>query len=326
MSSRVWASLVAASIAALFTASHLESRAGADDSASVTPPAVYSVGAAFDRGRGRLVVFGGYIRGQYVGDTWEWDGHRWSRSSATGPIARNGPVMTYDPDRRCIVLFGGDTHDTGSLADTWLYDGAWRQAAAVGPPARTGHAMAYDTDRHRLVLFGGDNAGSMRGDTWEWNGTQWTRMSDDGPAARSLFGMAYDAVRGRTVLFGGTSTIGPTAGPSHGDTWEWDGVRWTRSTATGPSARDHIAMDYDAISQRVVLHGGGMDAKASSETWTFDGGTWTRVSTAGPPRRFARLSFDSTAKGMLLYGGFDREPSNELWRYDASGWHKMIPR
>jgi hypothetical protein len=85
-------------------------------------------------------------------------------------------------------------------------------------------------------------------------------------------------------------------------------------------------MDYDAISQRVVLHGGGMDAKASSETWTFDGGTWTRVSTAGPPRRFARLSFDSTAKGMLLYGGFDREPSNELWRYDASGWHKMIPR
>ena len=131
--------------------------------------------------------------------------------------------------------------------------------------------------------------------------------------------MAFDAARGRTVLFGGTSRLEPDA-PSHSDTWEWDGVRWKAVDATGPSPRDHVAMDYDAVRQRVVLHGGGTGDTVPSETWTFDGMSWSRASTSGPRRRFARLGFDSRARVLLLYGGFDREPSNELWQFDGSTW------
>src|SRR4026209_1489077 len=48
------------------------------------PPAAYPVGAAYDSARARLVVFGGYVGGRYVGDTWEWDGAAWTKSEQPG--------------------------------------------------------------------------------------------------------------------------------------------------------------------------------------------------------------------------------------------------
>src|SRR6185436_10346304 len=113
----------AIAVSALLTAA-----APATIGSQTSPPAAYSVGTAYDAARGRLVVFGGYTRGQYVGDTWEWDGASWSRVPGPGPLARNGPAMVYDAARREVLLFGGDTRATGSLGDTWAFDGkAWRQ-------------------------------------------------------------------------------------------------------------------------------------------------------------------------------------------------------
>jgi hypothetical protein len=285
------------------------------------PPAVYSVGAAFDAGRSRLVVFGGYARGGYVGDTWEWDGTAWTRFTGPGPRARNSPALVYDAARRQIVLFGGDARPTGSLGDTWTFDGAtWREAATTGPPPRTTHHMVYDAARRRVVLFGGADGNTMLGDTWEWDGTRWTPQTASGPAPRTLYGLAYDAARQRTVLFGGTSVL-ESGAPSHGDTWEYDGRAWRRLDVVGPSPRDHVAMDYDAERRVVVLHGGGAGDPDKHETWTFDGRAWTRAADTGPPRRYARLSFDPRTKSMLLYGGFDREPSNELWRFTSGAWN-----
>jgi hypothetical protein len=290
------------------------------------PRAVYSVGTAFDSTRGKLVVFGGFGRGGYVGDTWEWDGATWTSFAGAGPSARNSPAMVYDAERKVVVMFGGDTKQTGSLADTWTFDGtAWKQVATSGPPARTSHALTYDSRRKRVVLFGGSDGPNMLGDTWEWDGTAWTRKSSSGPAARTLFGLAFDSVRGRTVLYGGTSRLAPDA-PSHGDTWEWDGTAWTQAKVTGPSARDHIAMEFDAARQAVVMHGGGMEGTAPGETWTFNGRTWMKLGESGPRRRFARLAYDSRARVMLLYGGFDQQPSNELWRLSGAMWTKLDPK
>jgi hypothetical protein len=101
-----------------------------------SPPAVYSVGTAYDSGRTKLVVFGGYGGRRYVGDTWEWDGKAWTRFGGPGPSGRNSPAMAYDAARKRIVMFGGDAQPTGSLGDTWTFDGlAWRQVATSGPPA-----------------------------------------------------------------------------------------------------------------------------------------------------------------------------------------------
>jgi len=292
--------------------------------AQATPPAVYSVGAAYDTDRGRLVVFGGYI-GRYIGDTWEWDGSAWKLATTTGPLPRNSPALAYDEARHQVVMFGGDTRDTGALGDTWVYDGtSWRQVATSGPPPRSTHQMVYDARRQRIVLFGGSAGEHMLGDTWEWDGNQWTERSTSGPPARTLYGLAYDRERGRSVLFGGTAVLAPNA-PSFGDTWEWDGARWTQVNVSGPSGRDHIAMGYDAARKATIVQGGGTGDIDPNETWAFDGRAWTKVTGAGPRRRYAKLAFDTKANAMLLYGGFDQRPSNILWKLNGSTWEQIAP-
>lgn len=284
------------------------------------PPAAYSVGAAFDSDRGVLVVFGGFFQGRYLGDTWEHDGQGWRRGTEPGPSARNGPSMVYDEKRHQIVLFGGDTRATGPLGDTWIYEKTgWRQVTTAGPPGRSGHAMVYDSRRERVVLFGGSASGAMLGDTWEWDGERWTPMAESGPPARALHGLAFDAGRGRVVLYGGTSRFAPEATPFN-DTWEWDGIRWSRIDSPGPGARDHVAMSYDPGRGVTVLEGGGPAAEYASETWTYDGKRWTRLTNGGPRRVNPQLVFNPKAGVLMMYGGFDREPSNELWYLEESGW------
>ncbi len=288
----------------------------------VAPAPAYSVGAAMDAKRNRLVIFGGYT-GRYVADTWQWDGGAWTRFDGSGPPARNSPAMVYDAARSQIVMFGGDTRATGALADTWTFDGAsWVQVATDGPPPRTTHHMVYDSARQRVVMFGGVNGTTLLDDTWEWDGRRWTRSAATGPQGRALAGMAYDSARRKVVLFGGMPVMAPNI-PSLGDTWEYDGTRWSQVQVPGPSARDHVAMDYDAARRLVVLHGGGLQEAEQRETWTFDGRQWTREQTAGPARRYARLAFDPAAGSMLLFGGFDRNPSNELWRLAGNGWTRV---
>lgn len=184
--------------------------------------------------------------------------------------------------------------------------------------------MVYDARRRRVVLFGGSAGTNMLGDTWEWDGQHWSRVATDGPSARTLFGLAYDAARGVVILFGGTSVLASDA-PSYDDTWEWNGTRWRRTDATGPSARDHVSMDYDVSRRLTILHGGGTGPTAPSETWAYDGSRWTRLPTTGPPRRYTRLAYDARDRAMLLFGGFNREPSNELWRLRDDAWSLVEP-
>ena len=215
--------------------------------------------------------------GQYVGDTWEWDGMGWTKSTRSGPGARNSPATVYDEKRRRILLFGGEARPVGVL-----------------------------------------------GDTWELAGDHWARFATDGPAPRGIYAMAYDVARGRTMLLGGTAAPRPEA-PSFSDTWEWDGQRWSRIDAVGPSARDHTQMVYDPTRRVIALHGRGLDQQAT-ETWTYDGRAWTRAGFKGPSRRYAKTVFDGRGRSVLLYGGFARQPSNERWRLGESGWELVAPQ
>src|SRR5262245_200381 len=88
---------------------------------NVLPTALYSVGAAYDQARNRLVVFGGSNNGSVSGDTWEWDGAAWTRMSRSGPPARNWPALAYDAKRQRVVLFGGDAGAT-RFSDTWEWN------------------------------------------------------------------------------------------------------------------------------------------------------------------------------------------------------------
>ena len=98
---------------------------------------------AYDSRRGRVVLFGGADASKVCGDTWEWDGNRWTQVSVTGPGPRTFPAMTYDSLRRRVVLFGRNRvlfgrnpEENKYLDDTWEWDGRrWMQIKVPGPPS-----------------------------------------------------------------------------------------------------------------------------------------------------------------------------------------------
>src|SRR4051812_20669731 len=103
------------------------------------PPAASQACVVYDEARQRLVVFGGQSTSGLSGETWTWDGTRWTLAAHSGPRARTGSAAVYDAGRQRVVLFGGDG-GRGSLADTWEWDGAaWAQVATGGPEARSFH-------------------------------------------------------------------------------------------------------------------------------------------------------------------------------------------
>jgi hypothetical protein len=259
---------------------------------------------AYDVGRRRVVLFGGYDSSNRLGDTWEWDGASWARRTTTGPTPRDRHAMAYDAARGRVVLFGGD-NDGGPQGDTWEWDGtAWTQRATTGPPARYGHAMAFDAARGRVVLFGG----SVDTDTWEWNGNMWSQHTTTGPSARFWHAMAYDAARTRLVLFGGQDDFGAL-----GDTWEWDGTAWSQRATTGPSMRFGHAMAYDAARERMVLFG-GYDAGWYGDTWEWDGTAWLQRATTGPsPRYRPAIAYDTARGRVVLSGGTDGGYPGDTW-------------
>lgn len=288
------------------------------------PPPLYSVGGAWDVAGHRLVIFGGFGNGGYGGVTWTWDGTSWSALTREGPSPRNGPVLSYDTRRLRVVLFGGDTRDTGPLGDTWELDGSvWRQVAVDGPPRRGNHAMAYDPVRGRVVMFGGVGVdGATLADTWEWDGVRWTRIDGGGPAARFLHAMAWDPTRQRVVLFGGSAAPKPDA-EVFGDTWEWDGRSWQRIVGGGPGPRDHVAMTFDPGRGGLVLEGGRPEERDSA--WLLLAGRWTRLGFPAPGRSYPVLVTDPRTGAVLLYGGFEARPSNALFRLERDRWVPVAP-
>ena len=282
--------------------------------------------AAFDPARGTLVVFGGFGTGSVLQDGWEWSGTGWQRLEKSKFPPRAGAGVATDTARGRVVLFGGED-EAGACGDTLEWDGkAWKRVASSGPPARTVPQLAYDSRRQRTVLFGGqDPARRTLGDTWEWDGTQWTKRADSGPPPRFQHVMVYDAARGRVVLFGGHTGVpfdrsAPAKG-SLGDTWEWDGERWTLASAPGPSPRDHHAMAFDAARGKVVLFG-GWNGKFLDEVWEWNG-AWTQVEARGPSARggLPSLLYHPLRKTVLLYGGWgDRGPETDVWTWDGRAW------
>jgi Galactose oxidase, central domain len=285
---------------------------------------------AFDPGPGGgVLLFGGHYvrvlpdRNEMVAlnDLWTWDGAAWTELTPTSgsPPPRTGHAMAYDAARDRLVLFGGRDPDGGvdRYGDTWEWDGAeWVDVTpADSPPARGAHAMAYDAERGRVLLFGGYGGFDADGaiylsDTWEWDGVAWTEVTPSlSPHERANHAMAYDAVRGRTVLFGGTKHIGNEI--LDNDLWEWDGVAWIEATLPpgSPSARNYLAMAYDAARTRTVMFGGA-DSDGSNQprddTWAWDGAEWTDLtppSGSPDPLSLHAMVYDAAHDQVVLFGG-----------------------
>jgi hypothetical protein len=177
-----------------------------------SPPAQLGHAMAYDRERGRVVLFGS-------GGTWEWDGNDWQRHSPrNSPSPRAGHAMAFDETRGHVLLFGGGS--AWQRAETWAWVGNdWTQRSpASSPPKRSGHSMVWDGARQRVVLFGGvgPKASGPRSDTWEWDGNDWQQRSPGAaPMPRTALAMGYDAAREQVLMYGG-ATPGPQS-----DTWTY---------------------------------------------------------------------------------------------------------
>ena len=147
------------------------------------------------------------------------------------------------------------------------------------------------------------------------------------PPGRMAASMTYDATNKKVVLFGGTRG---DAGPL-GDTWTWDGCRWTQTTpATSPPPRSASAMAYSSASHKVLLFGGGsanVDPLVG-DTWTWDGTTWTQEHPpTGPPRMINLLMADDPTNGnVVLFGmGGPHLQTPLTWTWDGKTWTDRHP-
>lgn len=305
-----------------------------------SPASRNAYGMVYDSARQRAVLFGGFVQTSFPAppfppypvyaqavDTWEFASatQSWSQPMpATSPPGRGHFCMTFDSKRGQALLFGGEAGAPidKTFNDTWLWDGQdWLNKKPTQiPPAREGCALVFDGDRGRAVLFGGaDGFGaSYRSDTWEWDGADWSpRAPVASPEPRTGSMAAYDPEAKRVLLFGGQSSRGQTR---YFDTWQWDGMNWTRLAP--PQSPDVYTgtLVYDPLRKRMVLWG-LKEATESWSSWEFDGASWARITPAASPsvRFYMPIVYDTLLKGLLLFGGRSRTDGysslNDTWIY-----------
>ena len=253
-----------------------------------------------------------------------WNGDTWTSSLSTGPAARGGAMMAYDPAIGKIVLYGGWNGAGTFYSDTWTFDGTtWTQLTPTASPGQLAFgSMSYDTALGKLVLFGGASTvgaapafrltnGSPTGSattsnqTWTFDGTNWTQLTPTtSPTGRFSSAMAYDQGAGNLILFGGYGASGAL-----GDTWRFNGTTWTSlSPSNAPVGVSDASMAYDSTLGSIVLFGGVTSAGGLVNTTSlWDGGhnswQWGNNDVTASARYAAAIAPAAVNGQLVLYGG-----------------------
>jgi cysteine-rich repeat protein len=303
------------------------------------PPRRIGFALTYDAERERVVMYGGFNEDLapspivFFNDTWEWDGADWHEVTIAAdqrpPIVR-GTTLSYDADRKVIVMFGGsDTANNGfnPVNQTWEFDGtAWtRRLPILVPPARLGHVLTYDPVRKRTVMFGGFNQSTTLRTTFEWNGDNWTQVTTatvppagaDNLAAPDAFA-AYDEEGSRVVLATGT------------ETWLYDGVNWRlRSSTTMPRKMMFHRIVADIARGTLVLFGGSdfSTGERLAETWLWNGASWTlkTLTTFPPARANHMMAYDPGRERVVVFGGNNGTVDlGDTWEWNGANWTQFV--
>jgi cysteine-rich repeat protein len=227
------------------------------------PPDPEQQGAVYDEARHVTTLFGALANP----DVYTWDGQApsWTQIIPSGswPMARLNTAMAYDQQATVTVMFGGN--NSGSLGDTWTWNGAaWQPelAAADDPTPRSFHRMVYDSKRDQVALFGGTTFDNT---VWQWHAGKWTSLPSSAgwPTGRVRFGMAFDPRLGETVVFGGSNSAGVLT-----DAWSWNGERWrTLDKLPIKFPQDAISMAYDETLAAMIVYGDKSQQTAGMLRW-----------------------------------------------------------
>ncbi|MBL8756559.1 MAG: hypothetical protein JNK15_24910 [Planctomycetes bacterium] len=182
-----------------------------------TPPGLESPAMAYDKGRGVVVMFGGY-NGTPPGTdyrlTWEYDGVDWvQKTTANAPLTGYRTGMVYDDYRGRLVLYGGYASATVQQK-TWEYDGNdWTQVGTGGPGKITEGYMAWLPTTGQTVYFAGSGptvVGTVNNETWTYSGASTAIAAPFGKGCATSVGIPTLAAGSTPVL--GTNYLLTAAG------------------------------------------------------------------------------------------------------------------
>jgi len=181
------------------------------------PPARFEASVVYDPVRHHMVVAAGFDGETYFNDVWTLDltpgAERWQQQQPTGtpPEPRSHACEVYCPDRRSLILHGGQSRSTihGDVWELELDSMVWRRVvlADSGPGPRSLSVGAYDSSAGQMVLFGGYDGSRFYNDVWGLSlapGQEtWVELHVAGstPAARGAPAAGFD-VNSRRLFVG----------------------------------------------------------------------------------------------------------------------------
>lgn len=304
------------------------------DGAAPTPRVDGAI--VYDAPSRRIFLFGGQDSSPR-NDLWAYslDQREWTEMQVRGsrPAGRFGHTMILDPQRRRLVVFGGQA--SGFFSDTWAFDivqGSWQQLSPdqAGPTRRYGHSAIYDTAGDRLIISHGFTSAGRFDDTWAFSlsSNTWRDISppSNRPLRRCLHDAAYDSVNNQMLLYGGcASGFGPCP---LGDLWAFDlnTNRWTERTgAAKPPARQWYGLQFDGRRGRLVLFGGSGGGGLLGDTWEYNpaANAWAEPALQGsapPARERHEAAYAGDLGAMFFFGGRTGSGlTNELWMLASPG-------
>jgi cysteine-rich repeat protein len=273
----------------------------------------------YDSVRKVVVLFGGSDAqaGGDLQDTWEWDGSAWKENTSTPkPPPRRYAAASFDPKLGKVILVGGRNGTGPAYADTWTYDGTWKNVTPAGAhPAVRGARMAYDTFARKTMLSGGFIDGSVPQQTvWLFDGSTWaTQIIGSAHTARAFHAMANTGTG--VIVFGGGNNA-----TTFGDTWRYDGTKW--SSLVDMPARSFASSANDFVRRRAVIVGGQQASTLYGDTWQLTASGLEKLTSSPPsPRVYPAMAWDSARRNMLMFGG-SNYPSyyNDAYRGSGMPW------
>ncbi len=261
---------------------------------------------------------------EFVGSTWEWDGHtlhhEWSAEYPDPP----GGNLTLAYDGVSGVMHYVSVHGEAVGCIQWVFDGeSWNELPAIeGAPTQEGtsglQGFVWDAQRDFSVLVRDEL-------TWIWDGEVWHRFEGlEGIPARPV-AATYDPERGVMIVADRGSYGGPKTGVG---TYEFDGLNWTFLDAGIPSNEvDFLPDAIDAVFDRargVAVHLGAKGDGAYSLR-EFDGQQWLEVDPAvafKEGKRRPSVAYHEPGMALIALGG---EPGDEGGTDYPAGPHLYAP-
>lgn len=276
------------------------------------PPARSFPGLAYDRDRDRVILFGGFDYTadgkslQALSDTWEFDGHDWTRVSDSGPEVSK-PLLVFDAERHQTLMLATGTDIKPAMYRWNSETSAWESVTpTLLPPCVNEAQLVYQVHNARPLVAGGLCGGSsFLEETYEWDGTTWVKITTT-PTFRAVnSAMGYDTATQQVVRHGGYPSFQatPEAVTSLYRTGTWREAR----SSSNPNARSMPLFRRDPVRDVIWMLGGlsqysyGSRIEYLDEFWRYRDGTWSVVTADKTPSSCVTPTgaFD-TDRGVLV--------------------------